>query len=100
MDELLARYAKPIYVVEPEAADEREMARLAEQLRAVPGIASVEAGNAELRVAAHDDAEVAARLLAAVATCGIPVVRFERQRPTLEDVFLQLVGRRAKEDAA
>jgi ABC-2 type transport system ATP-binding protein len=100
MDELLARYAKPIYVVEPEAADEREMAALAEQLRAVPGIASVEAGTAGLRVAAHDDAEVAARLLAAVATCGIPVVRFERQRPTLEDVFLQLVGRRAREDAA
>ena len=76
------------------------MARLAEQLRGVPGVAAVDVGTAEVRVAAHDDAEVAARLLAAVATCGIPVVRFERQRPTLEDVFLQLVGRRAREAAA
>jgi ABC-2 type transport system ATP-binding protein len=100
MDELLARYAKPMYVVEPEVADPAEMARLAEQLRGVPGVAAVDVGTAEVRVAAHDDAEVAARLLAAVATCGIPVVRFERQRPTLEDVFLQLVGRGAKEAAA
>jgi ABC-2 type transport system ATP-binding protein len=100
MDELLARYAKPMYVVEPEVADPAEMARLAEQLRGVPGVAAVDVGTAEVRVAAHDDADVAARLLAAVATCGIPVVRFERQRPTLEDVFLQLVGRGAKEAAA
>jgi ABC-2 type transport system ATP-binding protein len=100
MQELLARYAKPMYVVEPEVADPTEMARLADQLRQVPGVAAVDVGTAELRVAAHDDAEVAARLLAAVATCGFPVVRFERQRPTLEDVFLQLVGRGAKEAAA
>jgi ABC-2 type transport system ATP-binding protein len=100
MGELLARYAKPMYVVEPEAADPAEMARLADQLREVPGVAAVDVGSAELRVAAHDDAGVAARLLAAVATCGIPVVRFERQRPTLEDVFLLLVGRRASEEAA
>jgi ABC-type uncharacterized transport system ATPase subunit len=66
----------------------------------VPGVAAVDVGTAEVRVAAHDDAEVAARLLAAVATCGIPVVRFERQRPTLEDVFLQLVGRRGREAEA
>jgi ABC-2 type transport system ATP-binding protein len=100
MDELLTRYAKPMYVVEPEVADPAEMARLAEGLRQVPGVAAVEVGTAELRVAAHDEMEVAARLLAAVATCGMPVVRFERQRPTLEDVFLQLVGRGAKEAAA
>jgi ABC-2 type transport system ATP-binding protein len=100
MDELLSRYAKPIYAIEPEAADEREMADLAARLRDVEGVASVELASAELRVAAHDDAEVGARLLAAVATCGIPVVRFERQRPTLEDVFLQLVGRGARGEAA
>jgi ABC-2 type transport system ATP-binding protein len=100
MDELLSRYAKPIYAIEPEAADEREMADLAARLRDVEGVASVELASAELRAAAHDDAEVGARLLAAVATCGIPVVRFERQRPTLEDVFLQLVGRGARGEAA
>jgi ABC-2 type transport system ATP-binding protein len=100
MDELLSRYAKPIYAIEPEAADEREMADLAARLREVEGVDAVEVVGAEVRVASRDDADVGARLLAAVATCGIPVVRFERQRPTLEDVFLQLVGRGARGAAA
>jgi ABC-2 type transport system ATP-binding protein len=100
MDELLARYAHPVFVVEPERPDDAELERLATALGAVPGATSVERSGPTLRVAVADDEEVSARLLAAVASCGVPVVRFERQRPTLEDVFLQLVGRAAREAAA
>jgi hypothetical protein len=39
-------------------------------------------------------------VLAAVATSGIPIDRFERERATLEDVFLQLVGASGRERAA
>jgi hypothetical protein len=35
-----------------------------------------------------------------VAANGVALLVFERQRPTLEDVFLQLVGRRAHESEA
>jgi ABC-2 type transport system ATP-binding protein len=100
MDELLARYARPVFVVDPERPDEPELERLAASLGDVPGVSSVERSGPSLRVAVADDDEVSARLLAAVASCGVPVVRFERQRPTLEDVFLQLVGRAAREAAA
>jgi ABC-type uncharacterized transport system ATPase subunit len=34
------------------------------------------------------------RLLPEVVAAGLRVERFERVRPTLEDVFLELVGRR------
>jgi hypothetical protein len=39
---------------------------------------------------------VSHELLAALANAQVPVLRVERQRPTLEDVFLQLVGREAR----
>jgi ABC-2 type transport system ATP-binding protein len=99
MDELLARYARPVYVIEPEAPGDGVLERLADALRAVPGVTDASTTATTLRVAVNDDDVMSTRLLGAVATSGVPVSRFERQRPTLEDVFLQLVGRRAREAA-
>jgi len=99
MDELLTRYARPMYEIEPETADPAEVNGLARAVEDVSGVTAVDATGTTVRVAVADDADVAAALLAAIAACGVPVVRFERQRPTLEDVFLQLVGRDAKEAA-
>jgi hypothetical protein len=50
-------------------------------------------------VAIGDDASVSQDLLAALAAAKVPLLRVERQRPTLEDVFLQLVGREAHDGA-
>ncbi len=100
MDELLARYARPMYEIEPETADPAEMSGLERAIRAVRGVTAVDASGSTVRVAVDDDPDVAAALLAAIAACGVPVVRFERQRSTLEDVFLQLVGRSARDAAA
>jgi ABC-2 type transport system ATP-binding protein len=96
MDELLDRYAGPVYEVEPEGIDEAALEGLAATLRDVPGVTGVERGHGVLRVAVDDGAEASARLLAALAATNLSVVRFERQRPTLEDVFLRLVGRNAQ----
>lgn len=100
MDELLAGYARPIFLLEPEGADAAARERLAAALRVIPGVTEVDADHAVLRVIVSDEAEVSQRILAAVAATGIGLVTFERQRPTLEDVFLQLVGRRENGAAA
>jgi len=99
MDELLARFARPVYVLEPDAPADGAHERLADALRTVPGVLSVEATHGVLRVAVEDHADVSTALLAAVTAQAIPLLAFERQRPTLEDVFLQLVGRDAHRDA-
>jgi ABC-2 type transport system ATP-binding protein len=99
IDELLDRYALPVYVVEPDMTDAGVAERLAEQLRRLEGVGSVEVTAGALRVVVADDADVGSRLLAAIAASGLSVARFERQRPTLEDVFLRLVGD-SEEDAA
>ena len=100
MDDLLARFAKPVYVIEPDAGADGALDRLADALRGVGGVSSVEASHGVLRVAVDDHAAVSSALLAAVAAQGVPLLSFERQRPTLEDVFLQLVGREAHRAAA
>jgi hypothetical protein len=51
-------------------------------------------------VAVTEAADAGHQLLAMVASHGVGLLVFERQRPTLEDVFLQLVGRRAHEPEA
>jgi ABC-2 type transport system ATP-binding protein len=95
MGELLARFATPVYVVEPEDGDDAVLERLADALRRQPGVTAVEAGRGVLRVAVDDGPVASHRLLTAVADLDVPIVAFERQRATLEDVFLRLVGRGA-----
>jgi ABC-2 type transport system ATP-binding protein len=93
MEELLARHAQPIYVIEPVSPAPEIMERLSAALRAVPGVSGVEAMHGTLRVAVSSEDDMSRAMLGALAAAGIPLLTFERQRPTLEDVFLQLVGR-------
>src|SRR6188508_141477 len=92
IDDLLDRYALPVYVIEPDLVDTEAVDGLANELRPMVGVAAVEVTSGVLRVAVGDSSDVGSRLLAAVAASGQSVGRFERQRPTLEDVFLRLVG--------
>ncbi|MGZ6214312.1 MAG: ABC transporter ATP-binding protein [Candidatus Limnocylindria bacterium] len=97
MTELLERYARPVYRLDPEDGQADAVARLVEALRAASFITHVDETTGGLRVAVSDAANAGRQLLALVAAQGVSLLVFERQRPTLEDVFLQLVGRRAHE---
>jgi ABC-2 type transport system ATP-binding protein len=100
MDELLDRYARPVWVIEVERDEEAALPRIADAVRAASWVTSLDVSHGTLRVGVADGGAGARELLAAVAASGVDLVRFERQRPTLEDVFLQLVGRRNAEAAA
>ncbi len=100
MEELLARYARPMYEIEAERSEPEDLPALHRAIESVAGVTAVEASGSTLRVAVADDDAVGGALLAAIGQCGVPIVRFERQRPTLEDVCLQLVGRASRETAA
>lgn len=100
MHELLERYARPVYRLEPEDGQASAVALLVDVLRGAAWVAGVDETHGVLRVAVHDEAGAGRALLAAVAERGVALLTFERQRPTLEDVFLQLVGRRARDPEA
>jgi ABC-2 type transport system ATP-binding protein len=93
VDELLERYAADVYLVEPEPATPETLKQVADALSAVDGVAAVEVRHGVVRVSVASAAAANRPLLAALAAFDVAIGSFERQRPTLEDVFLRLVGR-------
>ncbi len=97
LDDLLARYALPLYRIEPDPGQGAAVAALVATLRATPWVDRVDDGGPHgddrIVVSVVDDVAAAAGLLPLVAAAGIRLAVFERVRPTLEDVFLRLVGR-------
>jgi ABC-2 type transport system ATP-binding protein len=100
MDELLERYARPIYRLEPEDGQEAALERLTAALGLAPWVEGISESHGALRIAVRDGGDAGRALVAAIAEHGVALLAFERQRPTLEDVFLQLVGRHAREKEA
>ena len=99
VDVLLARYAADVYLVEPESPTPELLQRVATALGEVDGVVRADPTNGRVRVMVRDANVVNHRLLGAMVTLDIPIASFERQRPTLEHVFLQLVGRNRGEAA-
>jgi ABC-2 type transport system ATP-binding protein len=93
LGDLLGRYALPLYRIEPEPGQDRALAELATALGSVPWVDGVTAGDGRLIVSVSDEASASAGLLPMIVTAGLRLATFERVRPSLEDVFLRLVGR-------
>jgi ABC-2 type transport system ATP-binding protein len=93
LDDLLAHYALPLYRVEAEPGQEAGVATLAARLRGTPWVDRVtEEAGGRLLVSVSDEAAASDGLLPLVVAAGLRLTVFERVRPTLEDVFLRLVG--------
>jgi ABC-2 type transport system ATP-binding protein len=99
MDELLERYAQPIYTIEPEPGQADAVERLATALGGQPWVRAIRPEHGLLRVVVSDAAVAGPALLPLLADAGVALVRFERARPSLEEVFLHLVAARAEHDA-
>jgi ABC-2 type transport system ATP-binding protein len=93
LEELLGRYALPRYRLDPEPDQAAATAALANQLRTLSWVESVSEVEGTLVVSVTDADAAAAGLLPAVVAAGVRLASFERARPSLEDVFLRLVGR-------
>jgi ABC-2 type transport system ATP-binding protein len=93
LEALLARYASPLYRIDPEPGQEAAFADLAAGLRATAWIDGVTERDGRLIVSVTDEAAASAGLLPLVVAAGVRLAGFERVRPSLEDVFLRLVGR-------
>ena len=99
LDELLAAHARPIFRLDPAPGQDDAVASLAMSLRgsAWAGEVSHEPGG-RLRVGVTDPAVASGAILPLVVASGVVLTAFEQVRPTLEDVFLELVGPPAPDD--
>ena len=100
LDELLARYALPLYRLVPETGEDAGLARLATALRSLPWVDRVNVDGVAMTVGVTDELVASRELLRAVVAAEVRLASFERVRPDLEDVFLRLVGRGSAETAA
>jgi ABC-2 type transport system ATP-binding protein len=100
LDELLARYALPLYRLVPESGEDAGLARLATALRSVSWVDRVDVDGVGMTVGVTDEDAASRELLRAVVAAEVRLAAFERVRPDLEDVFLRLVGRGSAESAA
>jgi ABC-2 type transport system ATP-binding protein len=93
LEALLARFAMPLYRIDPEAGQAAAVAALAATLRSTAWIDAVSERDGRLTVSVTDETAASAGLLPLVVAAGVRLASFERARPSLEDVFLRLVGR-------
>lgn len=92
IDELLDRYAQPVWRVEAEPGEDVALGMLAGRLRLLPWVTAASVEHGLLTVVVSDTGVASRELLPAVAAAGVAVVSVARARPTLEDVFLRLTG--------
>ena len=88
--ELMEHYAIPAFEVE--GVDHDAISLWAEALRGLPWVISVVPRNGAYRITVRD-VQIAKRALLTLAVdSGLSLNRYEEVRPSLEDIFLQLVG--------
>jgi ABC-2 type transport system ATP-binding protein len=97
---LLAGRSTTAFRIEPEAGHAGAVAALVERLRAQPWARNVEASTSDgpITVSTADPGVAGSAILRAVVDAGLEIRSFSRLQPTLEDVFLELVGHPAPED--
>jgi ABC-2 type transport system ATP-binding protein len=92
LEALLAAHARPIYRLVPASGQEQRVAAVMESLGAAPWSTDVARAGDAIRVTVSDPVAAAGAILPLVVAGGLTLDSFERARPTLEDVFLELVG--------
>ena len=98
LEELLAAHARPIFRLVPAPGQADRIALLVERLRAAPWVTDVTVVADAIRATVSDPGAAASGVLALVVESGVILDQFERARPTLEDVFLELVGPAGPDD--
>jgi ABC-2 type transport system ATP-binding protein len=98
MTELLEAHALPLYRLEPDPGQDAAVAGLVASLQAQPWAREVVTVDGRIRVSLADRDAASAPILPVVAASGVSLRSFERARPTLEEVFLELVGPRPADE--
>jgi ABC-2 type transport system ATP-binding protein len=92
IEELLARHARPVLEIDPEPGQDAAVAAIITTLQEAGWTRTVREQHGMVRVTVGDAEAAAAGILPIVVAAGVRLARYERVRPNLEDVFLELVG--------
>lgn len=90
--ELQDRYAQPIFTIDPEPGQDEQVRGFIAALRETSWAGDIVREHGAIRVLVRDPATARSEILGMLAAHNVEVQRFERGRPSLEDIFLRLVG--------
>jgi ABC-2 type transport system ATP-binding protein len=88
----LARYAIPAFELEAEVGGEAILASWAEAQRQRPWVTAAKLDGRTARLTVSDVSAAKHALLPAALEAGLVLTRYEMLHPSLEDIFLRLVG--------
>jgi ABC-2 type transport system ATP-binding protein len=91
-EKLLSHYAIPAFEVDCEAGMDSQFGNWAEVLRKEPWVQAVSITASTVRIIVRDIGTAKREILPSAIRSGLVLTRYEMVRPSLEDVFLQLVG--------
>jgi len=91
-EELLERYVVPAFELETEDRFARDLQAWADSVRTRKWVVSVSTDGHHARVVVADVETAKRELLALAVQSGLVLTRYEMVRPSLEDVFMKLVG--------
>ncbi len=91
-DALLAQYAVPAFEVEVDAQRVADLTRWCEALNKESWVKSIKEEGPVARVIVKDVETAKKEMMASITQTGLILARYEVVRPSLEDVFLHLVG--------
>jgi ABC-2 type transport system ATP-binding protein len=91
-EDLIARYAVPAFEVESVNGFGERLNGWAETLRKMSWVKTVTLDGHTARVIVNDVETAQRELMASAVQAGLVLTRYEMVRPSLEDVFLRLVG--------
>lgn len=93
-EELIREYALPVFEVDCDRSSVGQFAPLVDDLRTAPWVKTVSVDEKTARVVVNDVEKAKRELMDRAVRSGVVLTRYEMVRPSLEDVFLQLVGER------
>jgi len=91
-EDVIARYAAPVFEVEGDDASVGQLAAWAKTVGGMDWVTDVSVAGATARVVVNDVVTAKRELLASAVRAGLLLTRYEMVKPSLEDVFLRLVG--------
>jgi ABC-2 type transport system ATP-binding protein len=92
VEELIDRFAPPAYRVDVDPGQEPGVRLLVAALARQAWAGRVDVDGSTLRIHVKNADVAAMRLIPLLGTSGLAIALVERERPTLEDVFLELVA--------
>jgi ABC-2 type transport system ATP-binding protein len=91
-DELLERYAVPAFELEADNGFVEPLQAWARNISQTSWVTSVAIDGRKARLVVNDVEQAKQELMASAVGAGLVLRRYEMVRPSLEDVFIQLVG--------